>query len=143
MAYMCKVRYNMQNMIKNRQLNYKGVRVNSFGLPISKKPRTRIIKKSLRKRDFYHKTFSTTFEANKPKNLIVMYDIPHNMKKERDWFRRQLKNFDFFMIQKSVWVGPSPLSEDFLDYVKRIGLEKQFKTFKLAKPYDMHISAMA
>jgi len=64
-----------------------------------------------------------------------MYDIPHTRKKERDWFRRQLKNFDFIMIQKSVWVGPSPLPVDFLSYLKRIGLQKEFKIFKLAKPY--------
>ena len=64
-----------------------------------------------------------------------MYDIPHEKKTERDWFRRQLKNFDYIMIQKSVWVGPSPLPKDFLDYVKMIGLRSQLKTFKLAKPY--------
>jgi hypothetical protein len=39
------------------------------------------------------------------------------------------------MIQKSVWVGPSPLPKDFLDYVKSIGLLNQLKTLKLAKPY--------
>lgn len=39
------------------------------------------------------------------------------------------------MIQRSVWVGPSPLPEEFLNYLKRIGLEKEFKTFKLAKSY--------
>lgn len=65
-----------------------------------------------------------------------MYDIPHEKKKERDWFRRQLKKFHYAMIQKSVWVGPSPLPRDFLDYVKLIGLKKQLKTFKLAKPYE-------
>lgn len=64
-----------------------------------------------------------------------MYDIPHEKKKERDWFRRQLKNFHYIMIQKSVWVGPSPLPKDFLDYVKLIGLKNKLKTFKLTKPY--------
>jgi DNA-binding transcriptional regulator PaaX len=64
-----------------------------------------------------------------------MYDIPHEKKKERDWFRRHLKKFNYIMIQKSVWVGPSPLPKDFLDYVKSIGLLSQLKTFKLAKPY--------
>src|SRR3989344_2562284 len=54
-------------------------------------------------------------------------------KKERDWFRRQLKNFDYTMIQRSVWVGPSPLPKEFLDYVKAIGLRDHLKTFKLAK----------
>jgi len=65
----------------------------------------------------------------------VVYDIPEAMKKERDWFRRQLKNFDFIMIQRSVWVGPSPLPREFLDYVKEIKIGDNFKTFKLAKSY--------
>lgn len=64
-----------------------------------------------------------------------MYDIPHENKKERDWFRRHLKKFNYIMIQKSVWVGPSPLPRSFIDYVKSIGLLNQLKTFKLAKPY--------
>jgi len=80
-------------------------------------------------------TFRSSFEKNSPKNLIVIYDIPEEQKKERDWFRRQLKNFEYIMIQRSVWVGPSPLPKDFLDYVKLIGLKKQLKTFKLAKSY--------
>ena len=114
---------------------YKGVRVNAFGIPILGKKDSRI-KKNDRKRKFYYITFHSTFEKNSPKNLIVMYDIPYEKKKERDWFRRQLKNFDYIMIQKSVWVGPSPLPEDFLEYVKLVGLKGQLKTFKLAKSYN-------
>ncbi|MCX6717161.1 MAG: hypothetical protein NTU76_00605 [Candidatus Taylorbacteria bacterium] len=40
------------------------------------------------------------------------------------------------MIQRSVWVGPSPLPKDFIDYVKSIGLRDKLKTFKLAKSYS-------
>lgn len=40
------------------------------------------------------------------------------------------------MIQRSVWVGPSPLPKEFLDYVKEIKLEDKFKTFKLSKGYN-------
>jgi len=64
-----------------------------------------------------------------------MYDVAEEKKKERDWFRRQLKNFGYVMIQRSVWVGPSPLSKEFVDYVKEIGLQDHLKTFKLAKAY--------
>lgn len=105
-----------------------------MGLPAALFEKSRA-KKINRKRNFYYVTFHTEFEKTAPKNLIVMYDIPHEKKKERDWFRRQLKNFDYIMIQKSVWVGPSPLPKDFREYVKLIGLKKQLKTFKLAKPY--------
>src|SRR3989338_9870900 len=118
-------------MTGRKRFKYKGVSVNIFGLPSfsdSKKF------KKTNKRQYLH-SFVSNFKKDAPKNLLLMYDIPHSRKKERDWFRRQLKNFDFIMIQKSVWVGPSPLPEDFLNYLKRIGLQKEFKTFKLAKSY--------
>ncbi len=109
--------------------------VNAFGLPASGDSEKTRIKQHHRKKKFYCLTFESKFEKNAPKNLIVMYDIPHTKKKERDWFRRQLINFDYIMIQKSVWVGPSPLPKEFLDYIKIIGLEDKLKTFKLAKSY--------
>src|SRR3989344_493053 len=115
-----------------RVFRYKGMSVNIFGLPVSdypkeKKPQGRIFKRP------YLQSFTSTFRKDAPKNLLLIYDVPEGRKKERDWFRRQLKNFDFVMIQRSVWVGPSPLPDDFLAYLQRIGLKNEFKTFKLAK----------
>lgn len=115
---------------------YKGVWVNSFGLPVSKPKFRDRTKKENRKRNFYHHAFFSPFKKNSPKNLILMYDVTEKQKKERDWFRRQLKNFSYVMIQKSVWVGPSPLPKEFLDYVKTIGLNRHLKTFKLEKSYS-------
>jgi len=120
--------------VGSKTFYYKGVRVNAFGLPVGSDKKSRI-KKNHRKRKFYYITFRSMFETSAPKNLIVMYDIPHEKKRERDWFRRQLKNFHYIMIQKSVWVGPSPLSKDFREYVELIGLKNKLKTFKLAQPY--------
>lgn len=65
---------------------YKGVRVNAFGIPVLSSEKNRI-KKESRKRKFYYVTFHSDFGKNSPKNLIVMYDIPAEKKKERDWFR--------------------------------------------------------
>src|SRR3989344_5371952 len=114
-------------------LNYKGMRVNMFGLPYSRQEKSKE-KVNFPKRH-YLRSFASKFKTDAPKNLLLVYDIPEGRKKERDWFRRQLGNFDFVMIQRSVWVGPSPLPANFLNYLKRIGLEKEFKTFKLAKSY--------
>ena len=118
-------------MNSGRRLRYKGMSVNLFGLPDFNDSKN---KKNISKRE-YLRSFICDFKKDTPKNLLLIYDIPEKQKKERDWFRRQLKNFDFFMIQKSVWVGPSPLPVEFLDYLKRIGLQKEFKTFKLTKSY--------
>ncbi len=120
------------------------MRVNALGLPISNTSKSGFTKNnSARKKSLYHVTFLSSFKKSNPKNLIVMYDIPHGLKKERDWFRRHLIRFGFIMIQKSIWVGPSPLPKDFLAYLKEIKIGDKFKTFKLAKSYNLSISAMA
>lgn len=116
--------------------NYKGVWVNSFGIPTNKPKYDRRKKNSDRTKQIYNVSFYSNFNENSSKNLIVIYDIPEEKKKERDWFRRHLKKFDYIMIQRSVWVGPSPLPKDFIDYVKSIGLSDKVKTFKLAKTYS-------
>lgn len=121
-------------MTRKKKFRYKGMSVDIFGLPSvndfrDKKDCSKILKRQ------YLRSFISNFTKGAPKNLLLIYDIPHARKKERDWFRRQLKNFDFIMVQKSVWVGPSPLPTEFSAYLKRIGLEKEFKTFKLAKSY--------
>ncbi len=122
-------------MNSKRKLYYKGIEVNLLGIPVFSKDKKSRIKTKNRKRNFYYITFSSPFEENSSKNLIVMYDIPDKQRKERDWFRRHLIKFGYIMIQKSVWVGPSPLSKDFLDYLKEIKIVDNFKTFKLAKSY--------
>ena len=114
-----------------RKLRYKGMSVNIFGIPDSSNYKGKT-NTSTRQ---YLCSFNSTLDRDMPKNLLLIYDIPEVKKKERDWFRRQLKNFDFIMIQRSVWVGPSPLPADFLLYLKSIDLQKEFKTCKLAKSY--------
>ena len=80
--------------------------------------------------------FDSPYKKELPKNLLVMFDIPEVKKAEREWFRFHLRQFNYKMIQKSIWVGPSPLPRDFLDYIKSIKLEECIKTFKLVKPYN-------
>jgi len=119
--------------MRKTKLRYKGMPVNILGLPSL----DYVKKKSKTKKQQYLKSFSSNFRENSLKNLILMYDIPEGKKRERDWFRRQLKILGFVMIQRSVWVGPSPLPKDFVSYLKRIKLKKEFKTFKLSKSYKI------
>lgn len=82
--------------------------------------------------------FETDLDNANPKNLLIVYDIPENQKKERNWFRFHLKKFHFIMIQRSVWVGPGPLPPEFVNFVKEIKLGDNFKTFKLSKGYEIN-----
>jgi len=145
----------------NTELNYKGIKVNIFGIPrfkqyssksvratIDRLKRKGVIEKELtgivlskygkeyvRRKIDSLKQFDRPENISKDKNLLVMFDIPVEKKGEREWFRWHLKKFGYIMIQHSVWVGPSPLPKEFLDYVKSIKLDKCIKTFKLEKPY--------
>lgn len=83
------------------------------------------------------KKFVSENKETDPKDLMVLYDIPQNQTSARNWFRRELRSFHFVMIQRSVWVGPSPLPKEFIQYVKEIKINESFKTFKLAKGYKL------
>lgn len=79
--------------------------------------------------------FHSSFILNSPKNLLFMFDIPESKRAERNWLRWHLKEFQYYMLQQSVWVGPSPLPKKFIGHLKEMGIEKCIKTFKLARPY--------
>lgn len=154
--------YEILKDLNNSTLRYKGGRVNLFGIPKFKKysqnslsgtlsyiSKLGLVEKSelglvltikgqeyiKRKLDSL-KQFNFYFDKNAPKDLIVMFDIPETKKAEREWLRWHLKKFNYSMIQKSVWVGPSPLPKEFLDYLEKIKIKDGFKTFKLAKGYN-------
>ena len=92
-------------------------------------------KEYLKKKQNSLSIFSCPFKKDEPKVLLVMFDIPERNKAQRDWFRFQLKRFDYQMIQRSVWVGPSPLPKEFMEYLEEIKLKNCIKTFKLARAY--------
>lgn len=147
--------------IWNTELNYKGIKVNIFGIPRFKKyskrsmevtinrlKRKGIIEKEIAGiilskygKEYVRRKIDSLKQFDKPKNisnnknLLVMFDIPVEKKGEREWFRWHLKKFGFVMIQHSVWIGPSPLPKEFNDYIKSIKLDKCIKTFKLAKSF--------
>ena len=148
----------------NTELNYKGVRVNIFGVPRFKKysprnirstidrlKRNGLIEKELegivlskRGKEYTRKKFDSLKQFDKPenmskdKNLLVLFDIPVGRKGERDWLRWHLKKFGYIMIQHSVWVGPSPLPKEFREYLIKIRLDKNIITFKLDKNYTLN-----
>ena len=154
--------YEILKDLSTSTLNYKGGRVNFFGIPkfknysrnslsgtlayiqktgLAEKNDERLIltlrgQKYIKKKIDSLQQFYFNFDKNAPKNLIVMFDVPETKKAEREWLRWHLKKFNYLMIQKSVWVGPSPLPKEFLNYIEKIKIKDGLKTFKLAKGYD-------
>lgn len=153
--------YEILKELASTSLNYKGSRVNLFGLPKFKNyspsslrgTMSHLLKEGfikdcdglqitpkgknyIRKKIDSLEQFDFQFSKDAPKDLIVMFDVPEPKKAEREWLRWHLKKFKYLMMQKSVWVGPSPLPKEFLDYIKSIGLKENLKTFKLARGYN-------
>ncbi len=56
------------------------------------------------------------------KTRLVIFDIPEIKKYCRQWIRDELIRHNFKMLQKSVWIGQRPLSEEVLrhDNMKKI-----------------------
>ncbi len=92
-------------------------------------------------KEYVKRKFDSLKQFNKPeiindkRDLLIMFDIPTEKKAHREWLRWNLKKFNFIMVQKSTWVGPSPLPKEFTQYLKEIKIDKCIKTFKLEKPY--------
>ncbi len=151
-------------LFETPKFRYKSVPVNIFGLPVFSAYKKQSVINSISRlqkngyirndsnlfvllpkgRQYMEKRarrfliFTSPFDKKASKNLLVMFDIPEERKAERNWLRYQLQEFGYEMIQRSVWVGPSPLPKEFKDYIKNIKLEKCIQTFKLAKPYVTH-----
>jgi len=67
------------------------------------------------------------------RNIIVVFDIPEYQKSKRSWLRGVLKNLDFSLVQKSVWIGRNKIPEDFLEDLRRLELVSYVQIFEVVK----------
>ena len=67
------------------------------------------------------------------KTILVLFDIPEKKRKIRHWLRNQLKDWDFKMIQQSVWVGSGSLPKEFNKRLQLLDIDKGVKIFKIQK----------
>ena len=70
---------------------------------------------------------------NKPKNMIIAFDIPERFKRKRNWLRQELTQTGFTMLQKSLWLGPAPVSEQFIHAMKDMELLGYIKFLKVGE----------
>lgn len=67
------------------------------------------------------------------KFTIVIFDIPETERRKRDWLRVVLRNLDFKMIQKSVWIGKVKIPKEFLDDLFKLKLIDFVEVFEISK----------
>ncbi len=73
-----------------------------------------------------HLDFKIYPDSEKPKWdgkwRLLIFDVPEEKKKTRDYLRNCLKQLDFYQLQKSVWVTPYPVPDFLDDIIKDAGL---------------------
>ena len=77
--------------------------------------------------------FSHLKSNNNKKEVVVVFDIPEKKKHQRNWLRIELVGFGFIPLQKSVWLGPSPLPREFIEYLNEVNLLQYLKFFQAAE----------
>ncbi len=62
--------------------------------------------------------------------MIISFDIPETKHSLRDKLRSDLMALGFVMLQKSLWFGPGPLPEEFLEELDHARILKCLKFFE-------------
>lgn len=77
------------------------------------------------------KQFQFEFPQPDGRLRIFIFDIPEKIKQEREEIRRNLTNYGYEMLQKSVWIGKSPLPREFLEDLKEKNLISHIHLFEV------------
>ncbi len=79
---------------------------------------------------------SKRINRQQPKSIIISFDIPEAHKNKRDWLRIELLCLGFEMLQRSVWLGPAPIPQEFVDSLRKLQILQYIKFFE-AKEADI------
>lgn len=77
------------------------------------------------------------FDKKQKHSLFIVYDIPESHREKRNWLRAQLIEYGYTMIQLSVWSGPGPLPESFVQKLKVSHLDKLIMIFMIEGKVDL------
>lgn len=70
------------------------------------------------------------------KYRLVIFDIPEIKKSSRRWLREELYLLRYIKLQKSVFIGKYPLSQDIVRGIKKMGLSDFVNYLLVEKVYD-------
>jgi len=64
---------------------------------------------------------------------LVCFDIPEYDRAKRQWLRGELLAFGYQQLQKSVWIGESPLPQEFVDALDALELRGHVHIMRVEK----------
>jgi len=104
---------------------------NGHFLKITPKGKERLINLRIKKSEYL---FQPKYAIKKENSVkIIIFDIPETEKRKRFWIRFALKNLDFNMLQKSVWIGKTKLPEEFIYHLRKYNLLSYVEIFEISK----------
>ncbi|GEM_PF-7002894 len=126
----------------------KNIKLESLRVTLSRLQRDGLVK--MEKRGFWNvtkkgaetiKTIEKSFiyqqfrekHKNKHPDTLIIFDVPENQRKKRAQLRFELVALDFTALQKSVWVGASPLPKEFIQYLESVNLLPYIHIFSIKK----------
>ncbi len=66
-------------------------------------------------------------------DILIIFDVPELTRKKRDWLREILKELEFHMIQKSVWMGKTLIPIEFIDDLRDMNMLQYINFFAVEK----------
>lgn len=67
------------------------------------------------------------------RDTIIIFDIAETKRKMRDYLRLELYALGYHPLQKSVWIGGSPLPKEFIEYITTTHLLNDTHIFTIQK----------
>ena len=65
--------------------------------------------------------------------VIVIFDIPEADRRKRVWLRSALRNLNFRILQKSVWIGKIKIPKEFINDLKELKMVNHVEIFEISK----------
>ena len=65
------------------------------------------------------------------RDTIVIFDVPEEKRKLRDYLRVELVSLGYEQLQKSVWIGSGPLPEEFMRQIEQWDIRKTVHIFSI------------
>lgn len=64
--------------------------------------------------------------------ILVSFDIPEKFRKKRRWIREVLRNLDFKLVHRSVWIGFTKIPESFIKDLHELKIDKFVEIIELS-----------